>query len=607
MTVSEWQGCKRYDFSIEGRDAVVVEPSEAAPGRPWIWRPAFFGAFPSVDKALLAEGWHVAYYDVTHLYGSPRSVGLAKKFHDITVERFGLNPKSTVEGFSRGGYFAFNWAAAHPECVASVYVDAPVCDINSWPGRGSGLWQDFLDEWGINDSEAGQDFRGNAMQKLPAMAEAGIPVIAVCGAVDKVVPFADNMAVVRDAYQQMGGIVELIVKPDCDHHPHSLEDPEAVVDFLKRYAPGYSDRQQIALRGDLTNSMAAMAVRRKATVAFLGGSITEMRGWRDMVKEDLMQRFPKTEFTFIDAGIGSMGSTPHAFRFENDVLAHGTPDLLFLEAAVNDDTNHFGPAEQVKAMEGIVLHALRANPRMDIVVLDFIYDPFLPLLARGIQPDVILNHDRVANRYSLTSVNLAQEIAGRISDGQLSWEEFGGTHPAWAGHKFYAAAIAKVLDASTKPFEDYVPAEHAVTLPALEPDNYSEGRFVPIDQARLLKGGFHIDGSWRPTDGVGTRANFVDVPMLTTDRPGSFVLDFQGTAVGICCTCGQDVGTARYSIDGGKAVTLDMVTEWSGYVHIPWVYVLADGLEPGRHTLRFEVLKGERTGCHIRNFVVNGN
>ena len=109
------------------------------------------------------------------------------------------------------------------------------------------------------------------------------------------------------------------------------------------------------------------------------------------------------------------------------------------------------------------------------------------------------------------------------------------------------------------------------------------------------------------TDGVGTRANFVDVPMLTTDKPGSFVLDFQGTAVGICCTCGQDVGTARYSIDGGKAVTLDMVTEWSGYVHIPWVYVLADGLEPGRHTLRFEVLKGERTGCHIRNFVVNGN
>ena len=57
-----------------------------------------------------------------------------------------------------------------------------------------------------------------------------------------------------------------------------------------------------------------------------------------MIQEDLKQRFPDTEFTFIDAGIPSTGSTPHAFRFENDVLQKGVPDLLFVEAAVNDST-----------------------------------------------------------------------------------------------------------------------------------------------------------------------------------------------------------------------------------------------------------------------------
>lgn len=35
-----------------------------------------------------------------------------------------------------------------------------------------------------------------------------------------------------------------------------------------------------------------------------------------MIQEDLKQRFPETEFMFIDAGIPSTGSTPHAFRFE---------------------------------------------------------------------------------------------------------------------------------------------------------------------------------------------------------------------------------------------------------------------------------------------------
>ena len=119
---TQWEGCDRYDFKVEGRDAIVVVPAQAAPGRPWICRPAFFDAFASVDKALLKEGWHVAYYDVTHLYGSPRAVRLFKAFYDFVVPAFGLAPKMTVEGFSRGGYFAFNWAAAHPETVASLFL-----------------------------------------------------------------------------------------------------------------------------------------------------------------------------------------------------------------------------------------------------------------------------------------------------------------------------------------------------------------------------------------------------------------------------------------------------------------------------------------------------
>ncbi len=47
---SSWEGCDRYDFKVEGRDALIVIPKEAAPGRPWIWRPAFFGAFPLLIK-----------------------------------------------------------------------------------------------------------------------------------------------------------------------------------------------------------------------------------------------------------------------------------------------------------------------------------------------------------------------------------------------------------------------------------------------------------------------------------------------------------------------------------------------------------------------------
>lgn len=53
---AEWNGCDRYDFTFKDRQATIVVPKKAAKGNPWIWRPAFFDAFPSVDKALLEKG-----------------------------------------------------------------------------------------------------------------------------------------------------------------------------------------------------------------------------------------------------------------------------------------------------------------------------------------------------------------------------------------------------------------------------------------------------------------------------------------------------------------------------------------------------------------------
>ncbi|MCX6307818.1 MAG: GDSL-type esterase/lipase family protein, partial [Bacteroidia bacterium] len=127
-----WKGYDRYDFLFNDQNAIVVAPKLAAVGNPWIFRPAFFGAFAQADSALLTKGFHMVYYNVTHLYGSPRAQNLFSKFYDYLVKAHHFSTKVTIEGLSRGGLFALNWAAANPEKVACVYVDAPVCDIKSW-------------------------------------------------------------------------------------------------------------------------------------------------------------------------------------------------------------------------------------------------------------------------------------------------------------------------------------------------------------------------------------------------------------------------------------------------------------------------------------------
>lgn len=610
----KWKGFDQYTFAYQDREAIVVCPKHAATGNPWIWRPAFFGAFASVDEELLRRGFHVAYYDLTHLYGSPRARKSGTDFYWNMVRMYGLSPKVTLEGFSRGGLFAYNWAADHPDKVACIYVDAPVCNVFSWPGRSpenAGLWKGLLEEWGLTDDQM-NSFSGNPIDRLKPLTDAGIPVICVCGDSDKVVPFSENSAIVRQRYTAMGAPFELILKPGVDHHPHSLSDPAPVVDFIIRHQPGYEAKQCYTLRGDYRNSYQMFEKERVGTVAFLGGSITEMKGWRDMICEDLKQRFPYTKFTFIDAGIPSTGSTPGAFRLADDVLSKAKVDLLFVEAAVNDDTNGFNAIEQVRGMEGIVRHALLSNPSMDIMMLHFIYDPFIPKLDGGQMPDVILNHERVANHYLIPSVNLATEIAARMREGEFNWEQFGGTHPKPLGHAYYAATINKVLDEMYASCVAAGPAVKPHVLPAVPLDGYSytNGKLVDIRQAHINKG-WQLVPSWTPRLIAETRPGFVDVPMLETDRPGAkLTLDFEGTAVGIFCVSGPAAGILEYSIDGAPFKKLDTFTAWSGGLYIPWVYMFDTELPKGKHRLMLRMSKDHHpqskgTACQIRQFVVN--
>ena len=292
----EWNGCDRYDFTFKDRQATIVVPKKAAKGNPWIWRPAFFDAFPSVDKALLEKGFHIVYYDVTHLYGSPRAVSLGTEFYENMTDLYNLSEKVTLEGFSRGGLFVFNWAAQNTEKVACIYVDAPVCDVFSWPGRkNAALWNDLLKEWNLTDAGM-EHFKGNPIDNLAPIAAAGIPIISVCGDSDQTVPYKENMDVVRSRYLAAGGPVEVILKKECDHHPHSLDNPEPVVDFILRQQPEYEKYIHYNVRGSLQNSFRKFEKERRARVAFLGGSITEMDGWRNMIERQLQQRFPYTQF-----------------------------------------------------------------------------------------------------------------------------------------------------------------------------------------------------------------------------------------------------------------------------------------------------------------------
>jgi len=239
---SQWQGYEKIDFEAGGQPALLVKPKTVAPGSPWIWRTEFFGAFPQADLALLAAGWHVAYVKASNMYGSPAALEIMEQFYKAVIRDYGLGQRAVLEGFSRGGLYAVNFAAAHPEQTAALYLDAPVLDIRSWPGgKGAGkgspdCWRQALQVYGLTEQTAAS-FKENPLDHLEPIARAGIPILCVCGDADTTVPMKENTSLLEARYKELGGTVDVIVKHGCDHHPHSLADPKPIVDFLLGHIP----------------------------------------------------------------------------------------------------------------------------------------------------------------------------------------------------------------------------------------------------------------------------------------------------------------------------------------------------------------------------------
>ncbi len=342
------------------------------------------------------------------------------------------------------------------------------------------------------------------------------------------------------------------------------------------------------LRGGLDNCRLKFMREKTGRVAFIGGSITWMNGWRGLVCKELQKRFPETKFDFVHAGISSLDSTAGAFRFSRDVLANGPVDLLFSEAAVNDFYNGRTAVEQIRGVEGIVRHARIANPAVDIILMYFWDGNKWDLIRKGKTPDVILNHEKVAVHYNLPSIDLAREVTERINAKELTLEQFGGMHPAPFGHGIYAKTIARLFDAAwaEPPAANALVKSYPLPPKPLDEKSYFRGKHVDIKGAELGDG-WKIDPAWKPTD--GSHSGFVNVPMLVASEPGATLkLKFDGTAVGIFVASGPDAGTVEYRIDG-ETVTGNRDLLPNSESQIPRTFVLAAELQPGSHELELRV------------------
>lgn len=388
---TSYHGFPRTDFTINGLQAVLVAPHRAAASRPWIWRTEFFDHRPELDLALLAKGFHLAYLDLQNGYGSPGALEQYSHFYRQLTEKHNLHQRVVLEGFSRGGLSSYNWAAANPDKVMAIYADAPVCDFRSWPRKHPGSvgdWKMLLAAYGFPGEEDAVSYLFGPLGKLATLARAKVPLIHVVGQADDIVPVSENTDLLEKEYRRLGGLIKVIRKEGVGHHPHSLDDPSPLVEFILKHqnrtakapfatlipAPNPESRYLSAgwqaswLQQHEDSRLAAADL--KPQLVLLGDSITQ--GWGGPgrkvgeISKGAYQRH-LAKFRAVNMGISGERTQHLLWRLDHGALDSCQPKAVGILIGVNN-LNSDLPHAIVQGVEEVVQRIRKELPKTKIIL-----------------------------------------------------------------------------------------------------------------------------------------------------------------------------------------------------------------------------------------------
>lgn len=198
---------------------IAAQTNAGAKARPWVWYAPTLPGLPGGEERWMFEqftkaGITVAGIDVGESYGSPDGRKPFSAFYRELTHTRGFAPKPVLLGRSRGGLMALAWAVENPDKVAGFAGIYPVCNVASYPGiaRACGAYHLAPEELQARLAEH------NPVDRLAPLASAQVPLFAIHGDADTVVPLDTNSGEVRTRYQALGGKMRLIIPPGQGHN-----------------------------------------------------------------------------------------------------------------------------------------------------------------------------------------------------------------------------------------------------------------------------------------------------------------------------------------------------------------------------------------------------
>lgn len=460
-----YQGYQWDEGQLKGYK-IVVPRVASKNGNQWLIRARFWGHEPQTDQALLERGFHIVYCPVENLYGAPEAI----KRWDACYKKMtgaGFAPKVALEGMSRGGLIVYNWAAQNPDKVAAIYADAPVMDLNSWPMSIEGYESDrqpMLKAYGFQSADQLGKWSGNPVDHAAQVK--GIPMLHVVGQADQDVPVADNTDVFKERVQQAGGRVMVIRKEGVGHHPHSLQNPSTIVNFILRNTGQLDNVCTAAIPGSewrsgagwkpgcdwwaVAGELSQMARKDSCDVLLLGNSITQaFGGTRTCITSFQGKKYMDAALgdsvRWIPAGISGDRTENLLWRLRECGYWNWQPKHIFIAIGVNNLVFDDDPVQVAQGVEAVAREAAAMWPQAKITV-------FGPLPYYELQKSQIV-------RQTLANVQWPSNVQGVdvwdwfiAPDGTQRLDYYTGDklHLSEKGYEMWSGKIAEIVRQSAK-------------------------------------------------------------------------------------------------------------------------------------------------------------
>ncbi|MBQ7037694.1 MAG: SGNH/GDSL hydrolase family protein [Clostridia bacterium] len=348
----------------------------------------------------------------------------------------------------------------------------------------------------------------------------------------------------------------------------------------------------ITVRGGMKNTAHRIVNDLQLRISFMGGSVTEgmgssrvKGGFRTRLINFLREECPSALFTETNSTLGGNGSQYGVYVAEQ-MVASTTPDLVFIEYAVNNGYDGVRDADKLWNHYETMIHTIRkANPYADIVL---VYVSDRSETSQNIIPIL----EQIADKYQLTSINLHQAMKDSMNS-DYKWEYYYGddsVHPNDNGYD----VMAEVLFGAVQYGLTTTPYTYAkLPLPAAKGALQSEAKAVAATSCTIPAG-------WAKSGKFSYGVNLFSGCIQTTETGKTLTVKFKGTHFGVLVEFAEVAGVLEYSVDGGTYQQLNCNLNYSN----PKARMLLENAANTEHTITMRLASGSR--MQIAAYLMNG-